>query len=231
MRLTTNQLILLLAAHRGTLDNELHVGTRFGDLKVLGRLGLVVRKVGSNGSTYDTTGRGDHLAGILQVTTERYLAGDRSLNRHQLVEQFAAQRAAQPDLSTMTLAIDASDVRQALSPVLSALAHAHHGSFEPERGDAGLSLSDMDGDKARVSGGTAFFVAGSEVDVTREGEGDDAGIKGLKLSSFDPTVHGSEELATEVAVARAKSEPGSRHLVLKAVAMHEVAVPIKSTRL
>jgi hypothetical protein len=218
--LTVNQMILLLAVARGTVDNELYCGTRTNDLKVLGRHGLIVRRVTPTG-THDVTPRGQRLVDELRNITGAFVANDGMLNRRQLQE--------------LSIQVDAGDLRECVGSALTGLAgfaNLVHGNFqvEPDEGK-GLRLSDVENGKARINGGSVFLVAEANVTLAAPIEGSGAEFGPIKFETIDLTVHNTEEQATDVAVDRAKAQVGSRHVVLKAVAMHEVAVPIKSTRL
>lgn len=220
-QLTINQLMALLAIARGTLENELTCGTRTRDIQQLGRLGLVVRRT-NQGSTYDTTERGNSLIEALKT-----VSGELAFNA---ADDVVVDGGI---VNLMAPIIDAALMGRGTIPgPLSRFASMVHGDFQVEADDGrGLQLSDVEGSTARVNGGTFFLVAEAGVEILPSAEGSDADFSGVRVQKVDTLVHSTEQQATDVAVERAKAQVGSRHVVLKAVAMHEVAVPIKSTRL
>lgn len=222
MRITVNQLMLVLATYRGTLENELSVGTRSQDMKVLGQAGLVQRAMPArNGSTHRLTVKGAALVNALLDVAQG------------VAEDHTVGLVVADESGTLPVHVNC---RSALVPVvdgnpLDRLGTMPYGAFVPEDNVPGIALSDVEGDKGRIAGGTFFIVAEAGVELQPKAEGSEADFSGIKLAKVDMTVHGTESKATEVAAERAKSDVGSRHLVLKAVAMHEVAVPIRSVRL
>ncbi len=226
--LTSNQLIALLAIYRGTFENELPVGTRNRDLQVLGQRDLIVRSLGTSrsSSTYHATEKGKQLVNSLL--------------------SVAGAIASVPGVASVSLSEGIIDVCIDRPGGLSVVEAGHHrqvgplsgfstmhtgGAFvvEPDDGK-GLILSDVEGDKARVNGGSFFLVGDASVALSPKTE-ESADFGPVKLVDVDMTLLATEQEATDVATERAKSNVGGRYVVLKAVAMHEVAVPIKSTRL
>lgn len=227
MRLNANILSTLIAVYRGTLENELYVGTRHNDLKILGQAGLVVRATKPRSdTTYQMTERGN------TVMNDILTYGSGIINSRMNGDGFDQIPSSSESRMVLHVDVDASSLERALqndSP-LSRLANMSAG-FTPEASEGkGITLGDVEEDKARLNGGTFFIVAEAGVKLNRKAE-TLADFESIELLKIDALVHPDEEAATRTAVERSKAEVGSRHIVLKAVAMHEVAVPIKSTRL
>ena len=73
VKMTANRLILLLAAYRGTLDDELRTGTRQGDLAHLIKMGWLDPQALSTVGARPTEA-GAHLVKTLLATVERSAA-------------------------------------------------------------------------------------------------------------------------------------------------------------
>lgn len=220
--LNVNQLICLLALARGTLDAELNTGTRRTDLQALRDADLVKQK----GVSWELTDKGSSLIDGLKQFATYFTAGRR-------VEMSISNDVLSLDITPYASRLPAMIPPRSLAPV-GALAFPSlvHGDWTPEADDGkGLKLSDVEDNRARLDGGSFFVVAEASVEIEPADEGSDADFKSIRLAKIDPLVHNTEEQATEVAVDRAKAQVGSRHVVLKGVAIHEVAVPIKSRRL
>lgn len=218
--ITANQLMLMLAVYRGTLENELNAGTRANDMKVLGQLGLVVR-ARNHQSTYDLTEKGNQLVvAVLAVAS--------TIGSNPIANISVSQGSVDVELQGQQMVCNGP----ALLGRLDHFPTMHHGDFQVEdTGNALLQLSDVEGDAGRVDGGTFFVVAAAGVRLNPKAESSDEDFGTVELTKIDPVILATEQEATDIAVNRAKSEVGSRHVVLKAVALHEVAVPIKSRRL
>lgn len=218
--LTLNQLMVLLSVHRGTFSNELQMGTYRTDAQRLLDLGLVQRD--SRGQGLETSQPGVALIGVLRETAGAFVSAETKT----VVVSHGGVSVCDTSETTR--------FSRAMAAGLHSLANVHSGSFSVEQAPSqSLTVSDVEGDVGRISGGTFYLVAGADVKLSKD---DDATavpgcFQGGTLVDVDKVLHLTEAAATEVAVSRAKEAVGSRHLVLKAVAMHQVAVPIQSTRL
>lgn len=209
--MNVNQTMLLLAIARSTLDNELSTGTKTHDLSVLRELGLIT-------NVKTLTSKGSRVIDIIKL---------------------AATTASEGEVREVSVSDGAMDIMtlqspQRLSGALNRLANLDslsRGLYPEAR--KGLTLSEVEGDKARLNGGTFYIVAEADVTLSNAKADDSEEFEAgdIRLAAVNTLIYPSEDTANDVAIGRAKTDVGSRHIVLKAVAMHEVAVPIKSTRL